>query len=54
MDARKLVELVQQAQIDEMDYFRLAAIIADEQKQEDAALAEAMGATSVATAIRET
>jgi hypothetical protein len=52
MDARKLVELVQQAQADSMDYFRLAAIIAEEQKQEDANLAETMGATSVAAAIR--
>ncbi len=52
MDARKLIEIVQQAETNGDDYYRLAALIADEQKKEDADLAEAMGAESVAAAIR--
>lgn len=52
MDNRKLIELVEQAQTEAMDYFRLAALIAAEQKECDATVAEAMGATSVAATIR--
>lgn len=52
MDNKKLINLVEQAQADEMDYFRLAALIAAEQKEADAQVAEAMGANSVAATIR--
>ena len=52
MDARLLIELVQKAEAEEMDYYRLAALIAAEQKESDAKIAEALGATSVAQAIR--
>lgn len=52
MDNRKLIELVEQAQAEAMDYYHLAALIAAEQKECDAAIAEAMGATSVAATIK--
>lgn len=52
MDARELITLVQQAQEEQADYYRLAALIAAAQKEEDAKLAETMGATSVAAALR--
>lgn len=52
MDAKMLIELVQQAQAEQSDYYRLASLIAEAQKEVDAKLAEAMGATSVANAIR--
>lgn len=52
MDARELIRLVQEAESAGDDYYRLAAKIVDAQKEADAALAETMGATSVAAAIR--
>jgi len=52
MNAKKLIELVQDAIVQEMDYYKLAAFIAEEQKEEDAKTAESMGATSVASVIR--
>jgi hypothetical protein len=52
MDAKLLIELVQQAEAEQSDYYRLASLIAEAQKEVDAKLAEAMGATSVANAIR--
>lgn len=52
MDAKDLITLVQQAQEENADYYRLAAIIAAAQKEECARLAEAMGASSVASALR--
>lgn len=52
MEARELIELVERAQAEEMDYYRIAALIAAAQKEADARLADAMGATSVAAAIR--
>lgn len=52
MDARVFIELVKQAEMDGMDYFQLAAKIVEAQKESDAELAEAMGASSVAAAIR--
>ena len=54
MDARELLDLVQQAVDEEMDYYRLSALIAGAQKESDAKLAELMGASSVAAAIRAT
>ncbi len=52
MDARKLLELVATAQADGMDYHRLAALVAEGQREADAKLAEAMGQQEVADAIR--
>jgi hypothetical protein len=54
MDMKELIELVYKAQEELADYYRLAAIIMDAQKEADAKLAENMGATSVASAIRNT
>lgn len=54
MDMRELIELVKKAQEESADYYRLAAIIMDAQKEADAKVAETMGATSVASAIRNT
>lgn len=52
MNAKRLIELVQSAIEQEMDYYKLAAFVAEEQKEEDASTAESMGATSVAAVIR--
>lgn len=52
MDNKKLIDLVEEAKAQGMDYFRLAALIAAEQKESDALVAEAMGANSVAATIR--
>lgn len=52
MDARYFIDLVREAEEQQLDYFQLAAKIVDAQKESDAQLAEAMGATSVAAAIR--
>lgn len=52
MDAREFIDLVRQAELEGADYFALAAKIVEAQKECDANLAEAMGATSVAAAIR--
>jgi len=52
MDTREFIELIKQAEIDNLDYYALGAKIAEAQREADAKLAEAMGATSVASAIR--
>lgn len=52
MDARRFIELVEEAKTEGADYFGLAAKILEAQKEADAQLAESMGATSVAAAIR--
>lgn len=52
MDTREFIELVQAAETEGQDYYGLAAKILEAQKESDAKLAEAMGATSVAAAIR--
>lgn len=52
MDARQFISLVQAAIDEQLDYYGLAAKILEAQKESDAKLAESMGATSVAAAIR--
>lgn len=52
MDVRELIDLVKAAEEEGADYYGLAAKIAEAQKEADAKLAETMGATSVAAAIR--
>ena len=53
MDMKELIDIVKKAQELQADYYSLAAIIMDAQKEADAKLAENMGASSVAAAIRE-
>ena len=52
MDARKLLEMVKVAQAEEPDLYAFAARIVELQKEEDALVADAMGANAVAEAIR--
>ena len=52
MDARELIRLVQEAEEQALDYYNLAVKIVEAQKESDAALAETLGATSIAAAIR--
>ena len=52
MDARQLIEIVKNIEEGGGDYYALAAQIAAAQKEADASLAEQMGASSVAAAIR--
>lgn len=52
MDARKLLEMVQQANAVAPDLYSFAAQIVEAQKEEDAKVAEAMGNAEIAAAIR--
>ena len=52
MDAKKLIEMVNKAKEEGADYYRLASIIIDEQKEFDAQLAEAAGNAEIANTIR--
>lgn len=52
MDVREMIRLVEEAQEQGLDYYNLATKIVEAQKETDAKLAETMGATSVAAAIR--
>ena len=52
MEAKRLIELVQQAEAEQGDYYRLAALIVEAQKDFDAGLAESMGSPEIAQIIR--
>lgn len=52
MDARQLIEIVKNIEEGGGDYYALAAAIAAAQKEADAVLAEQLGATATAAAIR--
>lgn len=47
-----MIKLVQEAEEQGLDYYNLATKIVEEQKETDAKIADAMGASSVANAIR--
>ena len=52
MDVRELLELVKQAEIEEIDSYALAAKIVEAQREADAQIAEALGSAEIAAAIR--
>lgn len=52
MDARMLLSLVKSAIDSEMDYYAFASAIIEAQREEDAAIADALNAPAVASAIR--
>lgn len=52
MDAKKLLEKVKTATEEQMDYYAFAAYLIEQQKQEDAAIAESFSRFDIAAAIR--
>jgi hypothetical protein len=52
MDVRQFIELIKEAEEQQLDYYNLGAKLIQAQKEADAKLAESMGANSVAAAIR--
>ena len=53
MDVRELIQIVQQAETEQQSFYQLAAAIVAAQKEADALLAETLGATTVASVIRQ-
>lgn len=54
MDVKKLLELVEQAQAENMDLYKFAAKIIEYQKEVDATLLETLGHADSAAIIRAT